>query len=151
MGIPHRPWDEPAVAWNQFEGYYRATNGWTGSASASTAAVAQGRYGHIPLPDGLGYRLMRSPTSRHRLRVRQLVEDGRRPGQSRARRSARRSLAKVIGFSWWNAAFYNDPATRTPVGHEDREQPRPAGFVPLVVGDEPRVLSTALRISGRRR
>jgi len=53
---------------------------------------------------------------------------------------------KVIGFAWWNAAFYNDPADASRQSDmRIEDSPGVQALFRSFVGDDRRVLSTALR------
>lgn len=144
------PWDEPVEEWNRFEHYYPGDR-WVDWVGVSV-------YGRqLPKDE---YR----PTFRYQMdwAYRRLTAIANKPvivcefgnviedGQEEWVRAALTDLLggrwpRVIGFAWWNAAFYNDP--QDPSRQSDmriQDSPAVQALFRSMVGDEPRVLSTAL-------
>ncbi len=145
------PWDEPAAPWNRFEAYYPGDQ-WVDWVGVSV-------YGR-QLPKDK-YR----PTFRYQMdwAYDRLMAIANKPaivcefgnvvetGQEEWVRAAFSDLLggrwpKVIGFAWWNAAFYNDPADASRQSDmRIEDSPGVQALFRSFVGDDRRVLSTALR------
>ncbi len=143
------PWDEPVVWWNRFEKYYPG-EGWVDWVGVSV-------YGR-QLPKDK-YR----PTFRYQMdwAYRRLMAITTKPvivcefgnvveaGQEEWVRAALSDLLagrwpKVIGFAWWNAAFYNDPAD--PSRESDmriQDSPGLSELFQSLVGGDEKVLAAA--------
>lgn len=110
------PWDEPVVDWNRFENYYPGDE-WIDWVGASV-------YGRqLPSdPEGVSFRYQMDWVYR---RMEQLshkpfivcefgtIDDKHQAAWTRAALSdlVGGRWPKVIGFSWWNSTFKNDPVT----------------------------------------
>jgi Glycosyl hydrolase family 26 len=151
------PWDEPVAPWNHFESYYPGDE-WIDWVGVSV-------YGR-QLPKGK-YR----PTFRYQMdwAYGRLAAIASKPvvvcefgtvaeeGQEAWARAALSDLTggrwpRVIGFAWWNSAFHNDPAD--PSRESEMRIQNSPGLPALFhsfVGDNGKVLSTALLAPARRR
>ncbi len=151
------PWDEPVEPWNRFEYYYPGDEwvDWVG-VSVYGRQLPKDKYRPtFRYQMDWAYGRLMAITSKPVVvcEFGNVVEDGQ---EEWARAALSDIIAgrwpKVIGFSWWNAAFYNDPAdpTRESDMRIEHSPGLPALFRSLV-GEEPRVLSTALRTPAPRR
>jgi hypothetical protein len=145
------PWDEPVAAWNRFESYYPGDD-WIDWVGVSV-------YGR-QLP---GDKYMPSFRCQMDWAYRRLMAIANKPvivcefgtiAETRQKAWVQAAFAdllsgrwpRVIGFSWWNAAFYNDPADasrRSDMRLQD--SPDLQAVFRTSVGEDRRVLSRALR------
>ena len=151
------PWDDPVVPWNHFEYYYPGDE-WVDWVGVSVYGRQLPKDKYRPTfryqMDWAYGRLMKMTNKPVVVcEFGNVVEDG----QEEWVRAAFTDLIggrwpRVIGFSWWNAAFHNDPAD--PSRESDMRIQNSPGLPALFrsfVGDNGRVLGTALRAPARRR
>lgn len=109
------PWDEPVVAWNRFENYYPGDEwvDWVGASVYGRQTPSQRYYPSFRQQMDWAYGRLRKLTSKPVI----VCEYGTIAGPRQAP-WAEAALADltggrwpaVIGFSWWNSGFRNDPA-----------------------------------------
>ncbi len=151
------PWDEPVESWNRFEYYYPGDEwvDWVG-VSVYGRQLPKDKYRPtFRYQMDWAYRRLMAITGKRVIvcEFGNVVEDG----QEAWTRAALSDLIggrwpKVIGFAWWNAAFYNDPAD--PSRQSDMRIQNSPGLPSLfrtMVGEEARVLGTPLLAPARRR
>jgi hypothetical protein len=142
------PFDQPLDEWNRFEHYYPgdAWIDWVGVSVYGRQAPSDQYYPSFrTLMDGAYSRLTKLTNKPVIVCEFGTIADS---GQTRWARAALDDVLgnrwpRVIGFSWWNAAFFNDVVD--PRGHSDmRVQGNPAlsALFRAEVGSNARVLST---------
>lgn len=148
------PWDEPLDEWNHFEHYYPGDEwiDWVGLSVYGRQAPSDEYYPSFRQQMDKAYLRLTNLTSKPVI----VCEFGTIEDRGQAE-WADKALAdvlggrwpKVIGFSWWNATFFND--RDNPRGHSDMRVQGNAKLSAVFrsrVGNNPRVLSlpvTALR------
>lgn len=110
------PWDEPVRPWNRFENYYPGDE-WIDWVGASVYGRQLPRDDHT-----ISFRFQMDWVYRRLTKLANkpviVCEFGtiKDPGQAAWAKAALTDLLRgrwprIIGFSWWNAAFYNDSTT----------------------------------------
>jgi hypothetical protein len=140
------PWDEPVEEWSRFENYYPGDE-WIDWVGVSV-------YGR-QLPSGENAVSFRYPMDCVYARLRRLtgkpvivcefgtIDDSHQAAWAKAALAdlVGRRWPKVIGFSWWNAAFRNDPATGRWSDMRVQESPALQAVFRNYVGRERTVIS----------
>jgi hypothetical protein len=143
------PWDEPVVKWNKFENYYPGDK-WIDWVGASV-------YGRqLPSdPDAISFRYQMDWVYRRMRRLTNKpfvvcefgnVEDAHQTDWTTAALSdlVGGRWPKVIGFSWWNATFKNDPVTGGISNMQIQGNPKLEAIFRQYVGENPNVLGRPL-------
>ncbi len=148
------PWDEPLDQWNHFENYYPGDQwiDWVGLSVYGRQAPSDPYYPSFREQMDKAYNRLTKMTNKPVI----VCEFGTisDAGQAAWAEAALSDLTggrwpRVIGFSWWNAAFYND--LRNAKNQSDmrvQNNPRLAAIFRARVGRNPKVLSqpaTAVR------
>jgi hypothetical protein len=143
------PWDEPLDDWNHFEHYYPGDQwiDWVGVSVYGRQAPSDRYYPTFRQQMDRVYRRLTAMTAKPVIVCEfGTIEDTGQPAWARA--ALDDLLAgrwpRVIGFSWWNAAFYNDVVN--PDGRSDmrvQHNPRLVKLFHERLGENENVLSTA--------
>ena len=149
------PWDEPVVDWNRFENYYPGDEwiDWVG-ASVYGRQIPKDKHA-VPFRFQMDwvYERLRRMADKPVI----VCEFGaiRDPGQIAWTEAALTDLTsgrwpRVIGFSWWNAAFYNDPNPDLRSDMRVQENPALAAVLRRYIGLNRAVIDTAIVAAGPR-
>ena len=140
------PWDEPVEDWNKFENYYPGDE-WIDWVGASV-------YGRqLPSdPEAVSFRYQMDWVYKRMSRLTAkpfivcefgTIEDAHQAAWTKAALSdlVGGRWRNVIGFSWWNSSFRNDPATGKISDMRVQESPKLEEVFRYYVGDRPNVVS----------
>ncbi len=151
------PWDEPVVDWNHFENYYPGDEwvDWVGVSVYGRQVPRDKRAVSFAFQMDWAYRRLTKLTDKPVV----VCEFGNIEDQNQAAWATaaltdmlRGRWPKLIGFSWWNAAFENDTVTEKPSHMRVQGNRLLARVFRKYVGHEPAVLSrvkTAPAVSRR--